>query len=223
MILGIRQPTFLVYIGPPNSKHKLSVSLFIEQLPALFEYCNTLGGSVMILGDFNFHLTVLMIHMYQRFLTYFMFIIWSNWFMFLLINKVIYLTGLCMDQITFCCQAVTNKLTFNHLAILCNVYLTIPEPTTVQRLRRNIISIDMHQFSLDLKSKLDFVGNPSAEQFHCCLRSILDNHAPLSLAIVRQHKYSPWYCEICAELQAAKRIRCKAERRWLSSKLTVYK
>ena len=120
-------------------------------------------------------------------------------------------------------STVTNKLTSDHLAILCNLDLTVPEPTTEQRLRRNINSIDKQQFSLDIKLEFDFVGNPSAEQFHCCLRSILDNHAPLSSAIVRQHKYSPWYREICAELQAAKRIRSKAERCWLSSKLTVHK
>ena len=46
---------FCIYRPPPNSKNKLSVSLFIEQLPALFEYCNSIGGSVLILGDFNFH------------------------------------------------------------------------------------------------------------------------------------------------------------------------
>ena len=120
-------------------------------------------------------------------------------------------------------STVTNKLTSDHLAILCNLHLTVPEPITEQRLRRNINSIDKQQFSLDIKLELDFVGNPSAEHFHCCLCSILDNHAPLSSAIVHQHKYSPWYCEIFAELQATKRTRRKAERHWLSSKLTVHK
>ena len=46
---------FCIYGPPPNSKNKLSVSLFIEQLPALFEFCNCIGGLVLILGDFNFH------------------------------------------------------------------------------------------------------------------------------------------------------------------------
>ena len=101
-------------------------------------------------------------------------------------------------------STVINKLTSDHLAILSNLDLSIPAPTTVQRLRHNINSIDRQQFSLDIKSELDFVFNPSAEQFHGCLHSILDNHAPLSSPIVLQHKYSPWYREICAELQAAK-------------------
>ena len=77
-----------------------------------------------------------------------MFIIWSNRFMFLLINKVIYLTGLFIDQpITFYCQAQLQTLTSDHLAILCNLDLTVPEPITEQRLRRNINSIDKQQFS----------------------------------------------------------------------------
>ena len=130
--------------------------------------------------------------------------------LFLLINKAIHLTG-SVDNILLS-STVTNKLTSDHLAILCNLDLTVPEPTTVQRLRRNINSIERQPFSLDIKSELASISNPSAEQFHCCLRSILDNHAPVSSLVVRQHKYSPWYREICAELQAAKRIRRKAER-----------
>ena len=99
---------FCIYRHPPNSKNKLSVSLFIEQLPAILEFCYSIGGSVLILGDliFIFIIIVMMTHMYKKFLAYFMFIIWRNRFMFLLINKVIYWTGLCINQtITFYCQA----------------------------------------------------------------------------------------------------------------------
>ena len=71
-------------------------------------------------------------------------------------------------------STVTKNRTSDHLAILCNLDLTVPEPTTEQRLRRNINSIDK-QFSLDIKLELDFVGNPSAEQFHCCLGYILNS------------------------------------------------
>ena len=60
-------------------------------------------------------------------------------------------------------STVTNKLTSDHMAILCNLDLTVPEPTTEQRLRRNINSIDRQQFSLDIKLALDFVGHPSAD------------------------------------------------------------
>ena len=216
---------FCIYRPPPNRKNKLSVSLFIEQLPALFEYCNTLGGSVMILGDFNFHYDrpddpyvskiLDLLHVYNLEQS---------------VHVPTHKHGHILDWIVYrpddnilLSSTVTSKLTSDHLAILCKLDLTVPEPTNEQRLRRNINSIDRQQFSLDIKSKLDLVGHPSAEQFHRCLCSILDSHAPLSLETVRQHKYSPWYHKICAELQAAKRIRRKAERRWLSSKLTVHK
>ena len=110
-----------------------------------------------------------------------------------------------------------------HLAILCNLDLTILELTSVHKLRRNINSIDKQLFSLETKAELDSVGNSSAEQLHCCLRSILDSRASISSTIVRQHKYSPWYREICGELQVTKKIRHKAERHWLSLKMTFHK
>ena len=40
----------------------------------------------------------LMTHIVSKFLTYFMSLVWNNLFMFLLINMVIYLTGLYIDQ-----------------------------------------------------------------------------------------------------------------------------
>ena len=177
------------------------------------------------MGDFNFHYDRPDDPHIQKFLVYLMFITWSNRFMFPTHKQghILYWIVYQSDDNILLSSTVTKKLTSDHLATLYNLDLTIPEPTTVQRLRRNINSFDTQQFSLDIKLELDFVGNPSAEQFHCCPRSILDNHAPLSSAIVRQHKYSPWYREICAELRAATRIRRKAERRWLSSKLTVHK
>ena len=216
---------FCIYRPPPNSKNKLSVSLFIEQLPALLDFCNSLGGSVMILGDFNFHYDhpdnpyvskiLDLLHVYNLEQS---------------VHVPTHKHGHILDWIVYrpddnilLSSTVTSKLTSDHLAILCKLDLTIPEPTNEKRLRRNINSIDMQQFSLDIKLKLESVGNPSAEQFHCFLQSILDKHAPLSLEINRQNKFSPWYHEICAELQTAKRIRRKAERRWLSSKLTVHK
>ena len=51
------------------------------------------------------------------------------------------------QTITFLLSStVTNTLTSDRLAILCNLDLTVPEPTTEQRLRRNINSIDKRHF-----------------------------------------------------------------------------
>ena len=46
---------FCLYRPPPNRKNKLTDSLFVEQLSAFLEYCNSITGCLLILGDFNFH------------------------------------------------------------------------------------------------------------------------------------------------------------------------
>lgn len=87
-----------------NCKNKARVSLLIKQLYSLFEFCNSIGGAVLIdLPVIVFLIMfVLMTHMCKKFLTYFMFTIWRNWFLILLINKVIYMTGVCIDQAVTC-------------------------------------------------------------------------------------------------------------------------
>ena len=40
---------------PPNSKYGIKDSSFIEDFSDLLTYCNTLKGSYVICGDFNFH------------------------------------------------------------------------------------------------------------------------------------------------------------------------
>ena len=46
---------FCLYRPPPNRKNKLTDSLFVEQLSAFLEYCNSIAGCLLILGDFSFH------------------------------------------------------------------------------------------------------------------------------------------------------------------------
>ena len=47
---------FCLYRPPPNRKNILTDSLFVEQLSAFLEYCNSVAGCLLILGDFNFHI-----------------------------------------------------------------------------------------------------------------------------------------------------------------------
>jgi len=50
---------FCLYRPPPNRKNKLTDSLFVQQLLAFMEYCNSVAGCLLILGDFNFHIVIL--------------------------------------------------------------------------------------------------------------------------------------------------------------------
>ena len=47
--------TFCLYRPPPSSKHGFKDSSFIEEFSVLLTFCNTLKGSYVICGNFNFH------------------------------------------------------------------------------------------------------------------------------------------------------------------------
>ena len=46
---------FCLYRPPPSSKNGLKDLLFIEKFSELLTFCNTLKGSYVFCGDFNFH------------------------------------------------------------------------------------------------------------------------------------------------------------------------
>ena len=56
-------------------------------------------------------------------------------------------------------------------------------------------------------------------QYNTVLQDIMDAHAPLQTksVVVRDHK--PWFSD---EINTAKKARCRAERMWCSTKLTVH-
>ena len=53
------------------------------------------------------------------------------------------------------------------------------------------------------------------KQYNLTLKSITDHHAPLKTKVLRARPSAPWYS---AEIDAAKRRRCKAERAWRKNK-----
>ena len=56
------------------------------------------------------------------------------------------------------------------------------------------------------------------------LQQISSNtHAPSTQRQVTRRHCSPWYSSIALELRSMRRERCHAERRWLSTRLTIYK
>ena len=63
----------------------------------------------------------------------------------------------------------------------------------------------------------------TATQLDSVLHSLLDKHAPRNNCKVSDKKCAPWYDNISDTLPAAKMSRCKVERRWRSSGLTVDK
>ena len=88
---------------------------------------------------------------------------------------------------------------------------------------RNIANIDRPSFIDELFSVSEFSSFENANQFCDFLRTVIDKHAPPSLRKVITHNSSPWFESIRDDLFIAKRKRCKAERKWRNTKLTIFK
>ena len=85
------------------------------------------------------------------------------------------------------------------------------------------MSIDMQQFRQDVASLAAAQLDITADQFNTEMRHLLDTHAPSTQSQVTCHHCSPWYSSIALELRSMKRERRRAERRWLSTGVTIHK
>ena len=97
-----------------------------------------------------------------------------------------------------------------------------PEPRPVLRTVRNFRAIDMQQFRQDVASLAAAQLDIRADEFYTEIRRLLDTHAPSTQRQVTRRHRSPWYSSIALELRSMKRERRRAERRWLSTGLTIY-
>jgi len=65
--------------------------------------------------------------------------------------------------------------------------------------------------------------DPTADQLHACLVSVLEAHAPATRRRISPRALSPWFGTVREEMRAAKRARRRAERQWVKGGLTVHK
>ena len=84
-------------------------------------------------------------------------------------------------------------------------------------------SIDRPSFNAEITSVSEFSSVEKLSQFCDSLRTVVDMHAPPFQRKVITHNSSPWFESIRDELFIAKRERRQAERKWRSTKLTIFK
>ena len=84
-------------------------------------------------------------------------------------------------------------------------------------------SIDRLSFIADLSSVSEISSVEKTNQFSDVLRTVLDKHARPSLQKAMTHNSSPRFQSIRDEPVIAKRKRRQAERKWMNTKLTIFK
>ena len=214
-----------LYRPPPSSKNGLKDSLFIEEFTELLTFCNTLKGSYVICGDFNFHydqptctFTARLIDLFDSFG-----LVQSvrapthrrghiiDWF----VHRA--------DQSVIKSLVINHTLPSDHFCLLAHLHLSRPLPQKVYVQARNFTAVDMAVFNSDLSTRLALAPPSSADGLHQTLTDLLNQHAPASTRLVSHRPPSPWFSLVGPQLLEAKRERRRAERQWIKSGLTVHK
>ena len=216
---------FCLYRPPPNRRNNLTDSMFTEQLPDLLDYVNSLPGFVCLVGDMNIHFDNPLQSLTKQTLSTL-----SLYDLVQVINKPTHRCGHIIDWVIVRPDddihrksTVTDSLESDHYCTKSYFNISVEKPSTLYRTVRNIANIDRPSFIADLSSVSEFSSVENANQFCDFLRTVLDKHAPPSLRKVITHSSSPWFESIRDELFIAKRERRQAERKWMNTKLIIFK
>lgn len=111
----------------------------------------------------------------------------------------------------------------DHVSILCKLNLTKPPPLKRQISYRKLKEIDHEAFSLDIQKSFSHIDssadlNEIVHLYNKSLHNILDSHAPLKSCKITIRPSNPWYSP---EIDEAKKLRKRLERKWRKSKLEV--
>ena len=105
----------------------------------------------------------------------------------------------------------------------CYFNISFTKPSTLYRSFSNIAKIVRPSYIVELSSVSEFSSVEKANQYCDFLRIVLGRHAPSSPQKVITRNSSPWLESIRDELLMAKRERRQAERKWMNTKLTIFK
>ncbi|XP_070212567.1 uncharacterized protein [Littorina saxatilis] len=212
-----------VYRPPPSKKNKFTDAKFLEQLPDFLEYANNLPGSLLIVGDFNYHFDTP-----SHFYTSKVLDVLNMFDLCQSVSEPTHVRGHIVDWVVFREEdglvkstSVEPSLSSDHYCVTCTLDFAKPPSPRVYREVRRLASMDVEAFKADFLA--DLPSLPSAEQLFRVLRAILDTHAPSTRRLVSNRPPSPWYSGVGPELQDAKRERRGAERQWRATGLTVHR
>ena len=216
----------IVYRPPPSKANQCSLTLFFDEFPVLLGDLVTASGSLLMAGDFNFHVDDVRDPVAMRF-THLL----ETFNLKQHISESTHRNGHTLDLIITradeCIASnfkVDDPVISDHYAVGCTISLskTVFERKEIHY--RKLKSIDISQFREDLAScPLLKPGcsrdlSTSVHQYDSVLTALLDKHAPLRKRVLILRPNAAWYTN---EIREEKTKRRKLERRWRASQLAV--
>ena len=215
----------VIYRPPPSKNNNLTESTFFSEFSTLLEELVPYSGSgsVLIAGDFNFHVNDSSNASAKKFLNLLTSFDYRNHVLTATHKKGHTLDLLLTrsdDKFVSNIDVIDPEIS-DHSAVNCKLLLAKPPSVRKQVSFRNTKAINFDLFRTDIKnSSLLKTPNTStlAESYQNVLSTLLDTYAPVKTKTVTLRPATPWYTP---EIQEQKIRKRRLERRWRTTKLTV--
>ena len=218
---------FIIYKPPPSINNNLSHTMFIDEFSQFLEQFSITSSSLLIVGDFNFHVEDPTDSSSLQFLNLLDLFNLSQH-----VKQATYNGKHILDLvITSTVNNIVNKVNVfdpvisDHSAVFCDLLIKKPSFENIALICRKLKSINMESFQSDVacsslvtSPKEDLAGLTS--QYNSVLSSLLDSYAPAKERIITLRPSNPWYTE---EIRKEKIKRRKLERTWRRSRLTIHR
>ena len=208
---------FCIYRPPPSKENKFTVPQFLSEFETFLDSYVLQLNSVLIFGDFNFHVDCPSDFYVKKFLEILEVRDLTQW-----IDKPTHIAGHTLDlviskNVSFVSDFSVLQTCFSD-HFLITVSISFDKMKKPQRTihSRDLRSIDDAAFWLDLidVSNAVIASDNKAATYSAELSSALDLHAPLRERRVTDRPSAPWMTSDILSLKADRR---KAERRWRKS------
>ena len=214
----------IIYRPPPSRSNNSSITLFFEEFPVFLESIATASGSLLMVGDFNFHIDD------KHDVTAFRFLQLLDAFNLCQnISQPTHTNGHILDLIiTRADENIASNFTVfdpvlsDHFVVGCTLSLRKRPFEKKEICYRKLKSVNIEDFRQDIANSalVDFTDDldHAVDLYNGVLSNLLNKYAPLKKRVITLRPLAPWYSD---EINDEKKKRRKFERRWRATRLTM--
>ena len=211
----------IIYRPPYSPAHRVPASVFFQEFSSFLEEHVLCPQSLLITGDFNFHLDVLSDYETKKFND-----ILCTFGLTQHVTVPTHVSGHTLDPIITRCSndivincPYTTLTISDHSFVLCKLGIPRPHLQVKEVTYRNLKNISLEAFKDDINSSALINKPPDTltdlvQCYNDSLEEVLDKHAPRKTKVLVVRPKVPWYTD---DLKQLKSLRRKLERKLVKS------